>query len=239
MTTAAPTAKRAPRRRRGTRALFVAGLLGGGFVGVMGFLHTPAGRPLMARLGMSCPARKVTPAQAEALRIRGVTSLRGTGLAPARPALGLALDVAQVADIATWASARGLACSSKKRPSLTFTCTGVPASALASAADRGTIDEVTFAFAPDGHLVGVDSLRRTMTAADASWLFGLITDDLAAQLGTGGARVGEPTPAYLAGGALHTARVQYRFADYLATVTAMNLSGRVALREQYQSARRS
>jgi hypothetical protein len=221
------------------RALFAAGLLGGGFVGVMGFLHTPAGRPLMARLGMSCPARKVTPAQAEALRMRGVNALRGTGLAPARPALGLALDVAQVADVAAWASARGLDCASKKRPSLTFTCTGVPASALASAADQGTIDELTFAFAPDGRLVGVDSLRRTMTAPDASWLFGLIADDLAAQLGTGGARVGEPTPAYLAGGALHTARVQYRFADYLATVTAMNLSGRVALREQYQSARGS
>ena len=115
----------------------------------------------------------------------------------------------------------------------------MPAASLASAAGQGTIDELTFAFAPDGRLVGVDSLRRTMTAPDASWLFGLIADDLATQLGTGGTRVGEPTPAYLAGGALHTARVQYRFADYLATVTAMNLSGRVALREQYQSARGS
>jgi len=36
---------------------------------------------------------------------------------------------------------------------------------------------------------------------------------------------------------LRTARLQYRFTDYLATVTAMNLPGGVALREQYQSAR--
>ena len=35
---------------------------------------------------------------------------------------------------------------------------------------------------------------------------------------------------------MHTARLRYRFSDYLATVTAMNLDGRVALREQYQSA---
>jgi len=30
--------------------------------------------------------------------------------------------------------------------------------------------------------------------------------------------------------------LRYRFRDYVATVTAMNVSGRVALREQYQSA---
>jgi hypothetical protein len=35
---------------------------------------------------------------------------------------------------------------------------------------------------------------------------------------------------------MRTARLQYRFSDYVATVTAMNLSGRIALREQYQSA---
>ena len=43
--------------------------------------------------------------------------------------------------------------------------------------------------------------------------------------------------SYLGGGAMHTAFARYRYSDYLATVTAMNLSGRVALREQYQSAR--
>jgi hypothetical protein len=49
--------------------------------------------------------------------------------------------------------------------------------------------------------------------------------------------VGEATPTYLAGGSMHTARLQYRFSDYLATVTAMNISGRVVMHEQYESAR--
>jgi hypothetical protein len=239
MTTGARTGARSPGRRRAVRALFAAGMLGGAFVGVMGFLHTPAGRPFMKRLGMSCPARKVSPAQAETLRQRGVGALRGTAAAPARPALGLALDTARAADVAAWAKDHGLGCLARERPSATFTCTSVPAAALSSAVGDGIIDQIVFAFAPDGRLVSVDSLRRALTAPDAARLFGRIEDDLAAKLGGGGVRVGDATPAYLGGGVMHTARVQYRFSDYLATVTAMNLSGRVALREQYQSARGS
>jgi hypothetical protein len=221
------------------RALLAAGMLGGGFVGVMGFLHTPAGRPLMARLGMSCPARRISPVQAEALRMRGVSALRGTSAAPARPALGLTLDTSRAADVVAWARARGLDCVSTDHPSRMLTCGGLPGAtpAPAGAAGDGTDNQITFAFAPDGRLIGVDSLRRRLTAADASRLFDQIADDLASQLGTNGGRVGEATPAFLASGTLHTARIQYRFVDYLATVTAMNLSGRVALREQYESAR--
>jgi hypothetical protein len=49
--------------------------------------------------------------------------------------------------------------------------------------------------------------------------------------------VGDTTPAYLAGGSMHTARLQYRYSDYLATITAMNIAGRVVMHEQYESAR--
>ena len=51
-------------RRRLVRLFATLAGLGGAFVAVMGFLHTPYGRPLMRRLGMSCPAMKVSPAQA-------------------------------------------------------------------------------------------------------------------------------------------------------------------------------
>ena len=36
---------------------------------------------------------------------------------------------------------------------------------------------------------------------------------------------------------MHPARLAYRFSDYLATVTAMNVSGRIVMHEQYESAR--
>jgi len=216
---------------------FFGGLaIAGGFTGVVGLLHAPVGRPLMGRLGMSCPARGVSPAAAEALRQRGVGALRGTAPAPARPALGLSLDRTRVVDVRAWASARGVACEARQRPSSVVTCTNVPLTAVWPGRIAGTIDELAFAFAPDGRLVAVDSLRRGLSGAAASRLFDELARELAAVLGPDGERVGDSTAAYLDEAPMRTARLRYRFSDYLATVTAMNLDGRVALREQYQSA---
>jgi hypothetical protein len=199
-------------------------------------LHTPAGRPLMARLGMSCPAKRASPAAAEALRQRGVGELRGEAPAPARPALGHNLDRTRAADVEGWAAARGLACQTRQQPSSLITCTNVPLDALWPGRPAGRIDELVFAFAPDGRLICIDSLRRALSGAEASRLFEALARDLAAALGTNGERAGESTAAYLTGGPLRTARLRYRFSDYLATVTATNLPSGVALREQYQSA---
>ena len=117
---------------------------------------------------MSCPARGVSPAAAEALRQRGVGALRGTTPAPARPALGLSLDRTRVVDVRAWASARGLACEARQRPSSVVTCTNVPLTAVWPGRIAGSIDELAFAFAPDGRLVAVDSLRRALSGAAAS-----------------------------------------------------------------------
>jgi hypothetical protein len=218
------------------RALFAAAAVAGGFTAVLGSLHTPAGRALLGRTGMSCPARRASPAAAEALRQRGVSALRGTQPAPARPALGVTLDRTRVADVQAWAAARGLACETRRQPSSFVTCRDVPLAAVWPGRTAGTIDELAFAFAPDGRLVAVDSLRRTLSGAEASRLFDGIARELAAALGSGGARAGDSSAANLAAAPMRTARLQYRFSDYVATVTAMNLAGRVALREQYQSA---
>ncbi len=215
------------RRRRQSlvRALAWSGGVAAVFVAAMGFLHTSAGRPFMRRLGMTCPARAVTPQAAEALRMRGVRELRGLAAAPARPALGLQLDGARVSDVQRWAAGRGATCAARARPSALLTCRQIP-----------TYDEVTFGFAPDGRLVSVSTLRGHLPAGSAAGLFESLRQELSAQLG-GGALAGEATAVALAGGPLHSARVQYRFSDYLATVTAMNLPDGIALREQYESAR--
>ncbi len=218
----------------------VLALLGGscaGLVGVLGLLHTPYGRPLMRRLGATCPAAKVSPGEVEAVRLRAVTTLRTEVPSPARPAAGQTLDVSRAADVTAWARARRLACVESARPSHTIRCEG-------SVGERARdprvppVDQIVFAFAPDGRLVSVDRLRSRLTAAEASRLFGQTADELAAALGPG--RVaGDATPEYLASGSMHVARLAYRFADYLATVTAMNISGRVVMHEQYESARGS
>jgi hypothetical protein len=223
-------------RRRVLRVVATLAGLAGAFVGVMGFLHTPYGRPLMRRLGMSCPAMKVSPAQAEAVRLRAVASLRTASPSPARPALGQALDVSRAIDVNAWTRAHGLACVEEARPSHAIRCAGLlgqPAPDPKAAPS----DQIVFSFAPDGRLVSVDRLRSRLTAPEASRLFSQAAGELTATLGPGGQMIGDATPAYLAGGSMHTARLQYRYSDYLATITAMNISGRVVMHEQYESAR--
>ena len=223
-------------RRRIVRVVSTLAGLVGAFVGVMGFLHTPYGRPLMRRLGMSCPAMNVSPAAAEAVRLRAVASLRTAAPAPARPALEQALDVSRAIDVNAWTHARGLACTEAMRPSHAIRCAGM-AGQPAPAPKAPPAEQIVFSFAPDGRLISVDRLRSTLTATEASRLFGQAAAELTATLGPGGQMIGDATPAYLAGGSMHTARLQYRYSDYLATITAMNISGRVVMHEQYESAR--
>jgi hypothetical protein len=233
MTTTAKAKTKGPRLVRWLK-------LGGGtalvLVGAVGFLHTKAGRPILAALGVGCPAMRVTPAQVETVRQRALTALRGNAPAASRPAFGLALDVTTEADAKAWAAARGLDCVSAQRPTRHLTCNNVPAKRLTGARD-GQLDELNLTFFPDGRLLGVETLRRHLDGDEAARLFTAITTALDAHVGTATERAGTPTAEYLDGGAMHTAFARYRYSDYLATVTAMNLSGRVALREQYQSAR--
>jgi hypothetical protein len=213
----------------------VAAGLAVGFVGVVGFLHTPYGRPFMHRLGMACPARKVTPAQVEAVRLRAVAALRGDLRSPARPALGQNLDVSRAAEVTTWTRAHDLSCVEKARPIHTITCAGA-AGTIARDPKAPPLDQIVFAFAPDGRLVSVDRLRSTLTPGEATRLFGEAADRLLAALGPGQV-VGDASPDYLGSGSMHAARLAYRFSDYLATVTTMNVAGRIVLHEQYESAR--
>lgn len=212
--------------RRRFKPIAVAGAAVALSVVAIGVLHTPYGRPLMRRWGMRCPARDVSPAAAEALRLRGAHALRGDRPAPARPALGLDLDRADLDGARGWAAARRGSCTTRERPSSSLICRNVAG-----------YDEVTFGFAPDGRLISAATFRQGLPAAAAARLFRQIQDGLAARLGGAGDLAGDPAADALGAGALRVARLQHRFSDYLATVTAMNLPGGIALREQYQSAR--
>jgi hypothetical protein len=224
------------------RRLLAAGAFVCGLAGAVALLHlVPRGR-LMAdavasHLGVFCPAKKLSPAAAEELRLRGVGALRGKDKAPARPALGWPLDVSREDNVKLWARNVGVRCVAKTQPSRMMSCSDVPASAFPWGAREGTIDEVAFGFALDGRLVAVQTLRRALTGLQAARLYDQIAEDLEARLGSKPReQVGVATAAHLEAAPMNTARLRYRFADYLATVTAMNLSGRIGLREQYVSA---
>jgi hypothetical protein len=67
-----------------------------------GLLHTKLGRPLLARLGVSCPV-KASPEDTEQARLKAARAQRGSEAALSRPALGFALDATVIADVKAWA----------------------------------------------------------------------------------------------------------------------------------------
>jgi hypothetical protein len=224
--------------RRGIKVLAGAAVFALVATGFMGFLHTSAGRPLLARLGVGCPVKRVSPLQAEALRQLGVAAVRGTTPAPVRPALGMRLDDSTEADVVAWAAKNGVTCKAIALGLRQLQCQNVPAAAFQSMAPLAStpIDELMFAFNPAGRLISVDVLRVGLTPEIAAGLFTQQTGALTATLGAAPVQVGDPSPTYLRAGALRTVLATYRFADYLASVTAMTMRAGVAVREQYQSA---
>ena len=207
--------------------------IGGTFAVVtlaIGALHLPAARPLLALVGQ-CPAGRESPREIEDARRIALRSLRGPGLAPARPALGFALERTTEAEVREWARARGLRCESSREATL-LVCGDVPPGAL-DPASPGAIDELAFGFrVRDGRLVNLTTLRTGVDATHAASALAASATALHQELGAAAAerlpsRTWDGRPAF----------VRYRFADYIAAVSAMELPGRgIVMREQYLSA---
>jgi hypothetical protein len=223
----------------------------------IGALHTSWGRPLLARLG-GCPAMRATAADVDALRLKGVGGIRGARPAPARPALGFALDRTTPGDVRAWAARAGVSCIEKKHGLLSLHCQNVPRTALPQApadpagGDKGragqaqvqvaiqgeVIEDLSLTFNPADHLVSVDAFTRRLPTAVATAAFSSSDARLGTLLGPptdlaggGNGNGAAPPPPALLG----TARRRYRFNDYIAIVSLTNLSSGFAVREQYLS----
>ena len=224
------------KRARLLRAtLYVAAVLAG-LTLFVGFLHTKAGRPLLARLGVGCPV-KASPADVEAARLKSARALRGVETAASRPALGFALDSMTLTDVKAWVAKNDLNCD-ELRIGL-MRCTNVPVSAFGDQETGANVDQLDFGFAPASeHLVNISAWRHGMSGNAAAAQMGSIVSSMAKQLGAPTRQAGDRTAGYLASGAMHTAIVEYRFKDYIADVSATNIPGRgLLLREHYMSAR--
>ena len=198
---------------------------------LVGLLHLPAARPLLAWLG-ACPVR-ATPAATERARARALVSLRGPTPAPARPALGFTLDATGWAEVRAWARRARLSCAASMQDTL-LKCEGVSGEVIASAA--GSIDEVAFGFgARDGRLISVTTITAGLSVPAASERVTAIASSLSAAIGAAPSASRLPSGRWDGGGPL---LVAYRFSDYIAGVSAMPMSGRgVVVREYYTSAR--
>jgi len=201
---------------------------------VGGLLHTPAGRPLLARLGVGCPI-KASPEDIEAGRLGSARVQRGTAAAPSRPALGFELDRISRREVETWAAARHLSCADVRAGLLR--CVDVPAAALGEPGP--SIERLDFGFSlAEGRLVNLSAWRSGLSSRVAAAHLNEVVARMNAALGAPTRQAGQRSAEYLAGGPLHTAVAQYRFRDYIADVSATNIPGRgLSLREHYMSAR--
>ena len=203
----------------------------------IGALHAPPLRHLLMRLG-GCPVlgARMTPQEMDNARRISVSADRGGTAAPVRPALGFVLDVTTLADVHAWAKREKVACEDERAGLVT--CEHVPMSAFGSPMAGVPIDELALGFDVHGRLVNITTLRSHLSAADAALASRDIRTSLEASLGSAGKRTGAfDTRSLARPGVGSLATVQYRYRDYFADVTAMNLPGDgPSIREHYMSA---
>lgn len=200
----------------------------------VGFLHTKAGRPLLARFGVGCPV-KASPEAVEAARDHSARAQRGVEMAASRPALGFELGKATLADVKAWAEAKHVECEDRREGLLR--CTNVPPAALGS---TGPIfEKVDFGFVlATNQLVNINAWRKGLSSTAAASQLNELADTMQQQLGAPTKESGARTAQYLGSGPMRTAVVQYRFKDYIADLSATNIPGSgLALREHYMSVR--
>ena len=221
-------------RRALRRAAMIVGGLVLAVVAFGGAVHIKALRPFFSRLGIGCPAWGAKAGEVAATRERGLAVLRGATTAPSRPALGVVLDETTQDAALAWAKGGGLDCKDKTMGLANFACTGRSVRVFGEAGIGK--DVLSLSFDARHRLILVDVLRRELDGASAERTLTSTRARLVAALGEPMEQAGELSGAYLAGGPMHTATYRYRFADYLAFVTATNLPSGICVHETYQSA---
>ena len=201
----------------------------------LGWMHTPAGRVVLAKLGVPCPVHAVDPGLVLAVRDAAMARSRGTSEAPSRPALGLQLDGSTDAEVTAWAAREHAGCDAITRGYHYLRCRGVPSDALGMKGPP--VSEIWFSFSPNGRLIAINLYRRGMSEAEARQSWQVAVQGLRQRLGEPMTSTGDLTLSGVIKSPVAVARVQYTYADYIATVTASHLPyGGLAVREQYMSA---
>jgi hypothetical protein len=198
--------------------------LGGAFaisLGLVAVAHTPLATPLLGRLG--CPVLQAKPHALEQARTQALAKRVGTERERTRPALDFELGQSTRAHVEASITRRGGRCQAERTDSA-LRCT---------LADVDGLVTRLFAQFADDKLVALDLFRTaTDTTRALRWLHALERDL--------SARVGEATAHFgtFDAGALRArfaqSIVEYRYAGYVAQISALNTGRTIKLREQYQ-----
>ncbi len=217
-----------PWLKRALAAASVTSLLG---VGLVGFAHTKAGRPLLGWLkgAPGCPVLegKADPAAIEAYRTRTLRTNLAEASHEARltPALSFSLGKSTRADVSRFASRHGASCNDEANGAA-LRCTGF--------GDSTELSDLYAQFDLQGHLVALDGFSDLNAEAGLDYLKQR-EQALVASVGpvtktTGVAPVTKELQAPYA-----RSGIEFEYKRYSAKLSIMNFGKRgTRVREQYQ-----
>ena len=218
-------------RSKGLRALLWSAIGLALATGLIGFAHTPYGRPLLGTLSgvPGCPVLEAAePEAVERQRIHWAERRAGMLSSPALLVLGFELGRTQRESVRAALDSRGARCKPARKDSALECTNVVDEHGLRS-------DDAFLQFDPEGRLVAVDVFREPATSSEALRELARVEAGLQKNLGAPTSRRGARDAAYLSGRAFRQVSLEYRFADFIGRVSATNLGARgLRVREQYQ-----
>jgi hypothetical protein len=226
-------------KRALVRALALGTGVAGLFVAVLGFAHTPAGRPLLGALGRvahgGCPFgydKPMSPAERERQRSSFARVHRGSERAASRPALGFVLDRTTRSEVIAALGKHGVSCAAARGLS-DLTCNGVPSVALGGA--PAPARNLWLTFGTREQLLSIVAISRASSPNSISGAFVATERELGQDAGAATQTRGDANPEALAQGTLRQASAEFRFSDYYALTRAANLGKSFVFTEEYRS----
>lgn len=202
-----------------------------GLVALIGALHMPFARSMLARVG-GCPfptsGRTLGPAAAEALRLSTLQQTRGNELITTRDAAGFLLAQDTRADVKRWASTHGVTCR-EDRHGAGVRCDDVAGPMLRSPRAADETLRVLLAFDLQDRLVGVQLQSVAKSSSEARARVAQAERMIASAGGDGlsdVARLERP---------LGQSKAQLRAANYSAELVITHMGREFAIYESYQA----
>jgi hypothetical protein len=204
------------------------GLLG---TGLIGFMHTEAGKPLLHWFAnqAGCPVSfdDSDPEKVEAYRLQRLREKGGATPAASAPALGFQLGVSNKGQVTAWLNERGVRCDAKRQSSV-LQCENVKLTG------QPEIANLHLQFDASQRLVAVDVQRAAACSQDAVRHLSRLREELVTDVGPVTASRGQLEPEYLDKAAFQVAASEFRYSNYLAKLSATHLGTGIKVREQYQ-----
>mgnify|MGYP001601750309 CR=1 FL=1 len=202
-----------------------------GFVGFVGFLHTPAGRPLLSWVGKQagCPVSfdGADPKAVEAYRVKQLEKRVGKTATERRPAFAFELGSSR-STVENWLATRHVECTTKRQDSV-IQC------ARYEVEGQPIVSELHLQFDGQARLVAVDLFRETGCGQVALRHLQQVSGDLTREVGPVTKKFGVESARDLDAARFHRVEHRFEYADYVAELGAMNYGSRgVRVRERYQ-----